>query len=148
MLIGGGLFLLYHAFQIKPAAGYVVVGPEVFPIIVSLWLLGVGVALALRTTLIPDWDMAYQNTAEGLATHWVTVWAVGGLLVVYALTLGPLGYILATAIFVPACARALGSRSLVRDAAVGLAVAIVIYFFFTEVLEIRLPTAGFLDQVL
>jgi putative tricarboxylic transport membrane protein len=148
MLIAGGLFLLYHAFQIKPAAGYVVVGPEVFPIIVSLWLLGVGVALALRTTLIPDWDMAYQNTEEGLATHWATVWAVAGALVVYAMALAPLGYILATAAFVPACARALGSRSLVRDAIVGLIVAIVVYFFFTEVLEIRLPTAGILDQVL
>jgi putative tricarboxylic transport membrane protein len=148
VLIAGGLFLLYHAFQIKAAAGYVVVGPEVFPVIVSLWLLGTGVVLALRTTLIPDWDMAYHSTEEGLSTHWVTVWAVGGLLVVYALTLEPLGYILATAVFIPSCARALGSRSLLRDAAVGLIVAIVIYFFFTEVLEIRLPTAGILDQVL
>jgi putative tricarboxylic transport membrane protein len=148
MLIGGGLFLLYHAFQIKPAAGYVVVGPEVFPIIVSLWLLATGLVLALRTTLIPDWDMAYQTAEEGLATHWPTVWAVGGLLVVYAMTLAPLGYILATAVFVPACARALGSRSLLRDAVVGLSVAVAVYFFFTEVLEIRLPTAGLLDQVL
>jgi putative tricarboxylic transport membrane protein len=148
MLIGGGLFLLYHAFQIRPAAGFIVVGPEVFPIIVSLWLLGTGVILLLRTTLIPDWDMAYQNAEEGLTTHWPTVWAVGGLLVIYAMLLAPLGYILATAVFVPACARALGSRSFVRDAAVGLIVALVIYLFFTEVLEIRLPTAGFLDQVL
>jgi len=148
MLIAGGLFLLYHAFQIKPAAGFVVVGPEVFPIMISLWFLGVGSVLALRTTLIPDWDMAHQNAEEGLATHWPTVWAVAGLLVVYALTLAPLGYILATTIFVPACARALGSRSIVRDAVVGLVVAIVIYFFFTEVLEIRLPTVGLLDQVL
>lgn len=124
------------------------VGPEVFPIIVSLWLIGVGSVLALRTTLIPDWDMAHQITEEGLATHWPTVLAVGGLLVVYALTLGPLGYIPATAIFVPACSRALGSRSLLRDAVVGLIVAVVIYFFFTEVLEIRLPTAGILDELL
>jgi putative tricarboxylic transport membrane protein len=147
MLIGGGLFLLYHAFQIKPAAGYVVVGPEVFPIIVSLWLLGVGLVLLVRTTLIPDWDMAYQNTQEGLTTHWPTVFAVAGLLVVYAFTLDPLGYIVATAIFIPACARALGSRSLIRDAAVGLTVTLIVYFFFTEVLEIRLPTAGILDLV-
>ena len=148
MLVGGGLFLLYHAFQIKPAAGFVVVGPEVFPVIISLWLIGTGLVLALRTTLIPDWDMAYHSTEEGLATHWATVWAVGGLLVVYAFTLGPLGYIVATAIFVPACSRALGSQHLVRDAVVGLAVALVVYFFFTEVLEIRLPTMGLLDQVL
>ena len=124
------------------------VGPEVFPIIVSVWLIGVGLLLAARTTLIPDWDMAYEHAEEGLATHWLTVFAVGGLLVVYAFTLAPLGYILATAIFVPACARALGSRHLVRDALVGLIVAIIIYFFWTEVLEIRLPTAGLLDQVL
>ena len=93
--------------------------------------------------------MAHELACASLKlTHWPTVWAVGGLLVVYAFTLDPLGYILATAIFVPASARALGSQSLVRDTAAGLAVAIVIYFFFTEVLEIRLPTAGILDQVL
>ncbi|MFV2064293.1 MAG: tripartite tricarboxylate transporter TctB family protein [Chloroflexota bacterium] len=147
MLVAGGLFLLDQAFQIKPAAGFVVVGPEVFPIIVSLWLIGLGGILALRTTLIPDWDLAYQATEEGLSTHWPTVWAVGGLLVVYALTLGPLGYILATAVFVPACARVLGSQSLLRDVAIGLGVAVVIFFFFTEVLEIRLPE-GFLASVL
>ena len=107
-----------------------------------------GLVLALRTTLIPDWDMAYHTAEEGRATHWPTVLAVGGLLVVYAFTLAPLGYILATGIFVPACARALGSRSLLRDAVVGLAVAIVIYLFWTEVLEIRLPTAGLLDELL
>jgi putative tricarboxylic transport membrane protein len=147
LLVAGGLFLLYHAFQIKPAAGFVVVGPEVFPIIVSLWLIGVGGALALRTTLVPDWNLAYQATEEGLSTHWPTVWAVGGLLVAYALTLDPLGYIVATAVFIPACARVLGSQSLVRDTVVGLAVSVVVYFFFTQVLEIRLPK-GILDPVL
>jgi putative tricarboxylic transport membrane protein len=147
MLGAGGFFLLYHAFQIKPAAGFVVVGPDIFPIMVSLWLIAVGGVLALRTTLIPDWDLAYQATEEGLATHWPTVWAVGGLLVVYAFTLDPLGYIVATAVFIPACARVLGSQSLVRDTSVGLAVSIVIYFFFTQVLEIRLPK-GILDPVL
>ena len=144
-MFSGSIFLFFLRVQLLK---FIVVGPEVFPIIVSLWLVGVGAALAVRTTLIPDWDMAYQNTEEGLATHWPTVWAVGGLLVVYALTLGPLGYIVATAVFIPACARALGSQSLIRDAAVGFAVALVIYFFFTEVLEIRLPTAGILDRVL
>jgi putative tricarboxylic transport membrane protein len=147
LLVAGGLFLLYHAFQIKPAAGFVVVGPDVFPIIVSLWLIGLGGVLALRTTLIPDWDLAYQSTEEGLSTHWPTVWAVGGLLVVYALTLDPLGYIVATAVFIPTCARVLGSKALVRDAAVGLAVSVVVYLFFTQVLEIRLPK-GILDPVL
>ena len=50
----------------------------------------------------------------------------------------------ATTLFLPAAARILGSRNLVRDVTVGLVLAVVVYFGFTEFLGVRLP-AGVLD---
>jgi putative tricarboxylic transport membrane protein len=78
-------------------------------------------------------------------------------LVAYALALdgfelGPvdvpgLGYIVATALFIPLTARTLGSRSPVRDVIAGVGIGIVVYFGFTEFLGVRLP-AGILGPLL
>jgi putative tricarboxylic transport membrane protein len=66
---------------------------------------------------------------------------------VYALVLGVLGYVIATGLMIPSGARILGSRRLVRDAAIGFALAIVVYVAFTNFLGVRLP-AGVLEPVL
>jgi putative tricarboxylic transport membrane protein len=55
--------------------------------------------------------------------------------------------VLATAALLPAGARILGSRHLLRDVLVGLGLALVVYLGFTQVLGVRLP-AGPLDVVL
>ena len=140
LLIGGGLFLLYHALQIGSVRGYSVVGPSIFPIVVSLALTALGVGLALRTTKWPDVDLGAKAAAEAAATHWPTTGMLGALLLAYAFALGPLGYIVATAILLPVSARVLGSRALLRDAVVGVGLAIVIFVGFTRFLHIRLPT--------
>jgi putative tricarboxylic transport membrane protein len=72
---------------------------------------------------------------------------VGGVLILYAVTLGPLGYPLATTAFLPVAARVLGSRSPVRDLIIGAVVGFVVWFSFTQLLGVRLP-AGLLDPVL
>jgi putative tricarboxylic transport membrane protein len=140
LLIGGGLFLLYNALQIGSVRGYSVVGPSIFPIVVSLGLTALGVALALRTSVWPDVDLGEKVASEEAATHWPTTGMLGALLVAYAFALGPLGYVVSTAILLPASARVLGSRALVRDVIVGVVLAIVIFIGFTRFLHIRLPT--------
>lgn len=147
LLIGGGLFLLYHAFQIGSVRGYSVVGPSIFPIVVSLGLTALGAALALRATVWPDADLGEKVAAEEAATHWPTTGMLGALLVAYAFALGPLGYIVSTSILLPASARVLGSRALLRDVIIGVVLAIVIFVGFTRFLNIRLPT-GILAPIL
>ena len=139
LLVGGGLFLLYHALQIGSVRGYSVVGPSIMPIVVSLGLTALGIALALRTTRWPDRDLGRRVASEAAATHWPTTGLLGLALLAYAFALGPLGYIVSTAILVPASARILGSRQLLRDALVGIALAIIVFFGFTRFLHIRLP---------
>jgi putative tricarboxylic transport membrane protein len=147
LLIAGGLFLLYNALQIGSVRGYSVVGPSIMPIVVSLGLTALGLALALRTTRWPDRDLGRRVAGEEAATHWPTTGLLGILLLAYAFVLGPLGYIVSTAILVPVSARILGSRQLLRDAVVGIGLAIVIFAGFTRFLQIRLP-AGILAPFL
>jgi putative tricarboxylic transport membrane protein len=157
VLVVGGGFLVAQALSIARGGGYTVVGPVTIPLFVAIGLVALGVALGVRTALLPDRDLAVHVHEQERATHWRTVGLLGLLLVAYGLaldgfTLGPidlpgLGYIVATALFLPATARALGSGHLLRDVAIGVGVAVVVYFGFTEFLGVRLP-AGILGPIL
>lgn len=142
-----GVLVLTQAFQIGRGAGYIVVGPRFFPMVVAAGLLGLGVFFLLRTTVYPDLEMAREAAAEEAATHWPTVILLLLALVIYALVLGPLGYTVATALFFPAVSRILGSNKLLRDFVTGLGLSLVIYLMFTRVLGVRLP-AGLLRGIL
>jgi putative tricarboxylic transport membrane protein len=146
-----GLIVLYQTFQIRQGGGYSAVGPQAFPLAVSIGLLLLSVVFLLRTTVFPDTDLAEQAAAEEAATHWPTVGLLALLLVIYVYALGVLGYVIATALFVAVCATLLrwnaSPRILGRDLLIGLVLAAVIYFSFTRFLGVRLP-AGLLDLVM
>jgi putative tricarboxylic transport membrane protein len=149
--------LIVSAIGIAQGAGYSVIGPATIPLVVAIGLLVLGAIFAVRTTALPDTDLAAIAADEERATHWPTVGLTALALVGYALALdgfelGPievpgLGYVVATGLFLPVTARILGSRSPIRDVIVGFAIGIVIYFGFTEFLGVRLP-AGVLDPLL
>ncbi|GAB2928257.1 hypothetical protein GCM10027280_14610 [Micromonospora polyrhachis] len=58
----------------------------------------------------------------------------------YVLALEPVGFVLASAVFFVVTARILGSRQPVRDAVVGVPLALVVYLAFTHLLAIQLPS--------
>jgi putative tricarboxylic transport membrane protein len=157
VLIAGGAILVVQALGIAQSGGYRVIGPETFALVVAVGILVLGVIAALRTTVVPDLDLAERAAEQEAATHWPTIGLLAGLLVVYAVALdgadiGPielpgLGYIVATSLFLPVAARVLGSRHLVRDLAIAVVLAIVVFFGFTEFLGVRLP-AGILEPLL
>lgn len=156
-LVAAAGLLIFQALQILRGGGYSVVGPGTFPLAVTIGLLLLGLAFLLRTTALPDLDLAAQAASEERATHWTTVGLVVLLLVAYGLALngfrlGPiavpgLGFVVATALFLPATARTLGSTAPIRDVAVAVLLAVVIYIGFTQYLGVRLP-AGILDFIL
>jgi putative tricarboxylic transport membrane protein len=157
VLLVAGVLLIVSAFGIARGGGYTVIGPATGPLAVAIGLAILGAVFVLRTTVRPDRDLAEHAALEERATHWRTAGLTAGALVVYALALDGvelggieipgLGYVVATAIFLPVTARILGSRALLRDAVAGLVLAVVVYFGFTEFLGVRLP-AGLLDPVL
>ena len=157
VLLALAALLIVSAIWIAQGGGYTVIGPTTFPLGVAVGLLVLAAILAVRTTVLPDSQLAELAAEEERVTHWPSVGLTAVALVGYALALdgfalGPvdvpgLGYILATGIFLPLTARILGSRSPIRDVIVGFGISIVVYFGFTEFLGVRLP-AGILGAVL
>jgi putative tricarboxylic transport membrane protein len=106
-----------------------------------------GLLFVARTTIWPDRLLIEKAREEEATTHWPTPMMLGGALIVYAFLLTWVGYIIATAVFLPVSARILGSRNTGRDVAVGVVLGTVLYFSFTQFLGVRLP-AGLLRSLI
>ncbi len=150
VILAFGLLVLYGTDQISGASGYSPDGPKFFPLIVAVGLLVFGALFLLSVTLRQDRYLGEKAAAEETVTHWPTTGLVAAVLLVYAFLLGPLGYTVATALLFPALAYVLGStgrRRLLRNFAIGVALGVIVYFSFTELLGVRLPD-GLLDPLL
>jgi putative tricarboxylic transport membrane protein len=135
-----GVVALLATFAIPAGRdGWATSGARFFPLLVSIGLISFGLAQLARSTVLPDAELGRHAAREAAETHWGTPAAVGGALVAYALLLEPLGYVVATSLFFPLAARALGSRSVVRDVVSGVAFAVAVDALFTRVLAVPLP---------
>ena|SRR5688572_28878366 len=141
----GGI-ILTQVSQVGTGAGFIVIGPRIFPVVVGVGFLVLGLLFLLRTTILPDKDLFSEVIAEEASTDWSTTILALLSLVAYASLLQPLGYTLATALFFPVAGRILGSSRLWRDIIIGLVLGVAIYLIFTRVLGVRLP-AGLLAGI-
>lgn len=146
VIILGGI-ILTQVSQIGTGAGFIVVGPRIFPTVVGVGILVLGLLFLLRTTVLLDNDLVAEVVTEEATTDWSTTILSLLSLVAYASLLHPLGYTLATALLFPVIGRILGSTRLRRDIIVGVTLGLVIYLTFTRVLGVRLP-AGLLTGIL
>jgi len=115
--------------------GYSGIGPNFMPGLVSFGLIVLG-AWLLYEALSGGWrhrveeERQFNRSAFG--------WVSAGLFAHMAL-IGWAGFVIAgTALFV-LVARGFGSRRLVRDLAFGAALSLLVYLFFTQVLNVNLP---------
>jgi putative tricarboxylic transport membrane protein len=149
-LLAFGLFLLFGTFQISGKEGFSPSGPRFFPLVVAVGLLVFATLFLISTTLRRDRYLGEKAAAEEASTDWPTTGMVVAILVIYAFLLNPLGYAVATALFFPAVAYVLGSRGrrkVLRNLAIGVALGVLVFFAFTELLGVRLPD-GILDPLL
>ena len=133
-----GLFMLWETFSIPVAISYARVGPRAFPVLVSSALLLNALWLAWEAWRAPE-----PASAEEPPIYWPALaWISAGLLLEAAL-LERIGFPLSAALLFMLTARAFGSTAILRDAGIGLALALIAWFGFTQGLGLTLPGGPF-----
>ncbi|MDB5314205.1 MAG: tripartite tricarboxylate transporter TctB family protein [Rhodospirillales bacterium] len=151
--LGAGLFVLllgalalWQAAAIQSSPLYAQVGPRAVPygVAACLALIGAGlVVVALRG----GWSSEMEEVVQAPPTAWRSLAYLAAGLIANVALIEWLGFVLAATVqFVLVCA-AFGSRALLRDLGIGLAVTVSAYLFFARVLGVSIG-AGILEGIL
>jgi putative tricarboxylic transport membrane protein len=124
-----------------PTATYATVPPHVIPWFATAMLAVLGALLTLQG-LRGGWE----KEEHGAFHLWGLAWLLAGLALNVAL-IGIVGFILASTVLFVCTATAFGSRNVLRDAALGFALALVCYVGFDRVLGYRIGT-GLVERLL
>lgn len=135
-MVAIGVLLLTQVPAIR-ADGYGTQSPRFLPLaVISLWTV-LSIVYLLRALLVllrrSDALPAEQFGRLGRVSLLLV------LLIGYAYTIDPLGYVPTTAVFFVGTARVLGSHHVKRDVVSAVLLATGIYLSFTELLNVRLP---------
>lgn len=146
--VGLGAFVTISTLITQPATSYARVGPHVFPLFVgpALALVGLGLAWeAFRGRWAAVWTETDPTARSSGSTRGLlgNVGLVAAGLVLDLLLFSRLGFTPASAILFALASRALGSRALWRDLAIGVAFAGTIQLVFAYGLGLGLPTGTF-----
>lgn len=124
------------------------VGPKVFPYVIGTVMLVLALALAISALAGDRGEVEGGEDVDlGVAADWLTVARLVGVLVLTIATVSWLGWAVTGAILFAGSAWALGSRTQVRDAIVGLVLAVGSWYAFYVGLGIPLAP-GVLDGIL
>ena len=139
--------VLWQTFQIPVSPLYAKVGPTVMPLITAagLGLLGV---LLLIAAVRGGWQPDEEK--ETKPDHAALAWVAGGL-ILNVLLIGTLGFTLASIIVFVCVARGFGSKSILRDAGIGAAFALIAYFGFAQTLGMNIGSGiveGLIERAL
>lgn len=147
LVLAGGV-VLYDAVGLEDGFADQPVQPYAIPYVVGAVLVGLGILLAVATA---RGDLPEAEEGEDIdltqGTDLRTVGLLAGVLLVNIVLIDWLGWAITGALLFAGCAGVLGSRSHVRDLAIGTALSVGTWYFFYVVLGIPIP-AGILDGVL
>lgn len=115
--------------------GYAGIGPNFMPALIAAGLIGLG-AWLLYEALAGGWRHLPAQSGSFQARPFA--WISAGLFVHMAL-IGWAGFVIAGAVLFVLVARGFRSHRSLRDLAVGFVLALAVYLFFTQVLNVGLP---------
>ena len=121
--------------------GYAGIGPNFMPALVAAGLLALGAWLTYEA-LTGGWRQREESTQHFRRAPFL--WVSAGLFAHMALV-GWAGFVVAGATLFMCVARGFGSAQVLRDLAIGVALALAVYVFFTLVLNVQLP-AGWMPS--
>lgn len=141
-LVALGGFVLYETRGIAESQGYAQVGPRLFPYIIGAGMALCGLVLGWHA-LSGGWRNVPLDQEGHDAPDRVAFATISAGIVLHMAVIGTAGFILASTLLFVLVARGFGSRRLVRDALMGLALSAAAYFVFTLGLGLKLPAGPF-----
>jgi putative tricarboxylic transport membrane protein len=147
MLAVIGIYTVYDATTLE--VGFAdPVGPRLFPYVIGTVMVLLAGLLVLATLRgdVPT-EEGSEDADLTAPPDWPTVLKLIGVLVFTIATVNILGWAVTGAFLFVGCARALGSRTLIRDILIGLVLSFASWYGFYVGLDIPL-TPGILDGIL
>ena len=145
-----GVGVYFRGAGLSGEGGYARIGPDAMPMIVGVGLALIGAWLLHDALTADGWREVPPDRAEERGDHafrpGAFLWVAGGLLAQMALV-NNAGFVLAGVALYVCVARGFGSTRVFRDAGIGLAIALAVFFFFVKFLNVNLP-AGWLKPLL
>jgi len=147
-LLALGVFVGVVASRMPATGGFSGVGPAAMPSIVATGLIIVGLWLTAER-VSGGWRQA-EGPPESRGEHAFFApgfaWVSAGLFGQMAL-IGLGGFVVAATVLFVCVARGFGSARPLRDAGIGAAMSLAIFYFFVHFLNVNLP-AGWLKPLL
>ena len=141
-LIALGSFVVLETQSIAETQGYAQIGPRLFPYIIGVGLTLCGAVLGWHA-LTGGWrNIPLDQEGHG-APDWLAFFIISAGIVLHMVVIGWAGFIIASTLLFVLIARGFGSRRLVRDALIAVALAAVVFFVFTSGLGLKLPSGPF-----
>lgn len=141
-LIALGSFVVFETRSIAETQGYAQIGPRLFPYIIGVGLTLCGAVLGWHA-LTGGWrNIPLDQEGHG-APDWSAFFIISAGIVLHMVVIGWAGFIIASTLLFVLIARGFGSRRLVRDALIAVALAAVVFFVFTSGLGLKLPSGPF-----
>lgn len=140
-----GLVVFHQTTQIPVSPLYSKVGPTIFPYMVAIGLLLLGLALVVQAWR-GEWGETDADSDSGPVDWHSFGWLVLGLFLNVAL-IDLLGFVLASTLLFICTARAFGSTQWLRDLSIAFALALIAYIGFAKLLGISIG-AGILEGIL
>jgi len=141
-LIALGSFVVLETQSIAETQGYAQIGPRLFPYIIGVGLTLCGAVLGWHA-LTGGWRNVPLDQEGHDAPDWLAFFIISAGIVLHMVVIGWAGFIIASTLLFVLIARGFGSRRLVRDALIAVALAAVVFFVFTSGLGLKLPSGPF-----
>jgi putative tricarboxylic transport membrane protein len=137
-----GLFIAIETSQLEVAPTHAAIGPTLFPFLIAAGLLIVG-CLVLYQAFFGH--IAHER---GFELDWRAVALISAGLIAQMFLVENVGWIIATAVLFVAATLAFGSRRLLLDAAIGVALTALTFIVFNYGLGLTLPVGTAIEQLL
>jgi putative tricarboxylic transport membrane protein len=138
----GGL-VLWKTGEIRITPMNARIGPRVIPYIVGSGLVIVGVWFVIEILLGRGPQASAGEDGEdvdlSVPTDWRTIGIIGAALVAYLVLIERAGFIVASSVLFFGAAFGMGSRRILRDAAIAIVLSVAVFLIFTRGLSLRLP---------